>query len=93
MEGILKFNLDDFEERKEHQWAIDGRKAHNVLQEISQDLFRPFNKHGYRGNHKIEAILDKHKDNEEVISVIQDLVWEMHGEFWNIINNAGVETE
>ena len=38
MEAILKFNLDDPDDKLNHRKAIDGEKAHLVIWEINQWL-------------------------------------------------------
>ncbi|RLA66564.1 MAG: hypothetical protein DRQ88_05915 [Epsilonproteobacteria bacterium] len=87
MKGILEFNLDEYEERKEHRMAIDGWKAHNILNEIPNLIFRPIHKYDGHSDYRIKKVLDQYP---EQLDAFIDLAWAMSQYYNAIIQDSEV---
>ena len=81
MKAILKFNLDDHEDKMEYKRAMNGTNAYIALHRIANEIFRPHRKHGYHGEiqeklDKCGLVTDEHgssvRNGEEVISLLED---------------------
>ena len=78
--GILEFDLEEPDARDAFKRAVLADDSYMVLNEISDEIFRPHRKHGYsdrRIQNYIDELDKKLKDDEEnpileVISLLED---------------------
>jgi len=82
MKGVLEFDLNDFEERKEHLHAINGGRAHWALSEIPRNIFRPIHKYEGHDNAEIRKVLEKYPDQ---LDAFIDLSYAMHGYYCDLL--------
>lgn len=64
----LKLEFDYYEEKEEFEDALNGTKHRLIIDEIWQEVFRPYYKHGY-SNEQIENLII---ENEEVVEKLMD---------------------
>jgi len=87
MQGILKFDRNDPEEEKAFQRAIKAEEAHDVLWDISQEIFSSFRKHGYPDKRLNDLLEGEH--HEAIYETLEIL----EGKFYELLkeNNINIE--
>lgn len=64
MKATLKYDLEDLDDRADHQVAIRARRVRIALSRIRTEIFRPARKHGYSSS---LPALNVEGDNYEVL--------------------------
>ena len=78
MKAKLEFDLNDFQDRKEHTLALKGRDAYMAMHDIAYAVFRPARKHGYNDSPDITALLEKlGPESNELIGLLEDRFYEI----------------
>lgn len=89
MKAVLEFNLEDSgEERDAFTRACRADDAYRALWEISQNVFRPARKHGYRdeGMQDLLAKCGVNGEGEELVGALEKM-------FYEILNESGVSLD
>lgn len=80
MQGILNFDRNDPEEEKAFQRAIKAEEAHDVLWDISQEIFRSIRKYGGVSDPRLNQLLEG-EHHEAILDVLEYL----EGKFYEIL--------
>lgn len=96
MEAILKFNMDEPEDRVEFNRATKAAKAYGALWDISQEIFRPARKHGYPDSN-LNELIEKSGDYEDKeygsLNIATEVISRLETKFYEILENNGVNLD
>lgn len=90
MKAILEFDLEDFNQRREHLRAVHGTDLAMAFEAITQRVFRPARKHGYpeygQNERKLRELMDG--PNGDLVAEIIGTLEQLHSE---VIREEGIE--
>lgn len=83
--GQLTYNLSDYQGRLAHKRAVNSTNAYIALYEISQRIFRPARKHGYKDTTTNELLenLEADEDGNTIVDKLESM-------FWEILEDSGI---
>ena len=70
MKSILEFNLP--EEQEEFRDAVEGSSWHVRFDEVWDQVFRPYHKHGYH-DVRLQNLVEKHPEVGQAIELLGEI--------------------
>lgn len=85
--AVLTYNIFDHHEKEELKLALNAINMRIAIEEIKNDVFRPYRKHGYSSD--IETLIKRCGEDEESMFA-HDVIEKLEEKFYEILSDNEV---